>query len=78
MSRRIVSARPLGIAALAGRRTGFVQRRCITQADIEDPNMVSLDRDIYLALEITLVMPYSVISAGSSLTDLFCIEWWLH
>jgi hypothetical protein len=42
LSRRIASARPIGIAALTASRTGFVQRRCITQADIEDPNMVSL------------------------------------
>jgi len=39
LSRRIASVRPLRAASLGAPRTALVQRRCLSQAEIEDPNM---------------------------------------
>jgi hypothetical protein len=50
LSSRLLRAAPLRAAAMLTRRTGFVQRRCITQADIEDPNMVCSQCTVYLRL----------------------------
>jgi hypothetical protein len=41
LSRRIANARPLAAVVKAIRPTTNVQRRCLSQAEIEDPNMVS-------------------------------------
>jgi hypothetical protein len=56
LSRRIVAARPLTRALIPSLRTTLTQIRTLTQADVEDPNMVRLP--ICLLFDLTYLIEF--------------------
>lgn len=56
LSRRIAAARPLTRALIPSSRTTLTQIRTLTQADVEDPNMVRLP--ICLLFDLTYLIEF--------------------